>query len=263
MCQSIEDEKRAYLLHAKLDAYKRRIDIAFETAKKALIGAKNPALSFSSGKDSIVLLDIAVKAGFRGDLIFFKYGIATDIETPKENIELLKSYAERYGLNYHIIDCLGEVDCWEQCGRFILFPGTKEEKRIFNRTNMDFAKKSKEFCDEYGIDFLFIGMRKAESARRRAVLNKKGPIYAVKSRNSLTCCPLLDFTSNDIWAYIFSNNLPFLPIYNYPHIDRRENRNEITMLYNDWLIINGRIFHYKRMYPDFFSWIKSRWGEVV
>lgn len=262
MCQSVESDRYAYLLHAKLDPYKRRVDAATKTARTTLEAAKTPILSFSSGKDSVVLLDIAVKAGFHGDLLFFKYGVCTDVETPKENVDLLKYYAAKHGLKYHILDCLGEVDCWEQCSRFILFPETEEEKRIFNRTNMDFSKKSKEFCQQNGVDLQLIGMRKAESARRKVMLNKKGVIYTVKSRDSLTCCPLANLTSEDIWAYIFSNDLKYLSIYDYPYIDRRRNRDEITMLYNDALLRHGQIFHYKAMYPDFFAWLKNRWGEV-
>lgn len=262
MCQSVEKDRRAYLLHAKLDPYKRRVGAAIETARTALEVAKKPLLSFSAGKDSVVLLDIAVKAGFRGDLLFFKYGITTDIETPQENVDLLKYYATKCGLKYHILDCLGEVDCWEQCGRFILFPETAKEKQIFDRTNRDFSAKSEVFCRENGVDLQMIGMRKAESVRRKAVLNKKGPIYAVKSRESLTCCPLANLSSEDIWAYIFSNDLKYLSIYDYPYIDRRRNRDEITMLYNDELIRRGMIFHYKAMYPKFFSWLKNKWGDV-
>lgn len=262
MCQSIENDKKTYLLHARLEPYKRRANTAIETAKKALDGAKNPLLSFSAGKDSIVLLDIAIKAGFRGDILFFKYGICTDAETPTENVELLKYYAAKHGLKYHILDCLGEVDCWEECGRFILFPETAEEKRAFNRTNMDFSRKSEVFCRENCIDLQLIGMRKVESARRRAMLNKKGPIYTVKSRESVTCCPLANLTSEDIWAYIFENELKYLSCYDYPYIDRRRNRDEITLLYNDELIRRGLVFHYKQMYPEFFAWLKTRWGDV-
>lgn len=263
MPQSVERDKQTCLLHSKLLPYKRRVNAAIETAKAALDASSTPLLSFSAGKDSVVLLDIAVKAGFRGDLLFFKYGISTGIETPTENIELLKYYASKNGLKYHILDCMGEADCWEQCGRFILFPETSEEKRIFARTNRDFRLRSETFCRENGVDLQLIGMRKAESTRRKAMLNKKGQIYTVKSRESLTCCPLANLTSEDIWAYIFSNDLPYLSIYDYPHIDRRRNRDEITILYNDALIRHGQIFHYKQMYPEFFSWLKERWGDVV
>lgn len=255
-------DKQAYLLHAKLLPYRRRVDGAIKTAQEAIAQSKNPVLSFSSGKDSVVLLDIALKAGFRGDLLFFKYGICVDVETPAENIQLLKYYAEKHGMNYHVLDCLGEVDCWEQCGRFTLFPRSQEEKRIFQQTNYDYAKRAEEFCKKNGIDLQLIGMRKKESPRREIILNKKGLVYQTRSRRSVTCCPIGNLRDEDIWAYIFSNDLRYLSIYDYPFIDRRKIRNEITLLYSDGLIAQGLMYHYKQMYPDYFAWLKGRWGDI-
>lgn len=261
MCLS--DEKEMYLLLSKMCGYKSKVKKAKEILKEALKNSTNASLSFSSGKDSIVLLHLAVEAGFKGTLIFFKYGICTDIETPKENIELLKYYAELYGLKYQIIDCLGEVDCWEQIGKFAIFPMSDKEKSIFNKTNYDYVVKSKKFEEENNIDLSIIGMRKDESKKRKIILNKKGMIYHTKNRMSITCCPIANFTNDDIWAYIFSNSLKYLSIYDYPYIDRRFNRNEITMLYNDSIIRHGGIYHYKQMYPDFFTWLKKRWGDII
>lgn len=265
MClsNSVERDRQTYLLHAKLASYRRRIVKASKIVKTALADAQKPLLSFSAGKDSIVLLDIAYKAGFRGELLFFSYGICTGVETPAENIALLKRYADKYGLQYHILRCLGEADCWQQCGRFILQPETPEERAIFRRTNYDFAKQAENFCRSNGIDLQIIGMRKAESARRRAMLNTKGAIYQTQERASKTCCPLAGLTSADIWAYIFDNGLEYLPIYDYPYIDRREIRNEITLLYNDAIIRHGIAFHYKKMYPDFFGWLRREYGDVL
>lgn len=259
MCLS--DEKEMYLLLAKMQSHKKKVKKAKETIKLALSNASKTALSFSSGKDSVVLLDLAIKAGFDGTLIFFKYGICTDVETPQENINLLKYYANKHGLHYQILECFGEADCWEKCGRFTLYPKSENEKRIFYQTNYDFVKKSAQFEEENDIDLGIIGMRKDESKRRKIILNRNGAIYKTKGRKSITCCPLLNFSNDDIWAYIFSNNLKYLSIYDYPYIDRRVNRNEITMLYNDAIIRNGQIFHYQKMYPDFFAWLKNRWGD--
>lgn len=66
-------------------------------------------------------------------------------------------------------------------------------------------------------------------------------------------------TDDDIWAYIFSNHLEYLPVYDYPYLDRRKNRNEITMLYNSAILESGMLYHYQRMYPEFFAWLKERW----
>lgn len=257
------NEKNAFLLHAKLKNFQNKVRAAKEVISSALSEYTNPALSFSAGKDSIVLLDLAQKCGFKGRLIFFKYGICNDIETPKENIELLKRYADKFGLEYHILDCLGEVDCWEMCGRFTLFPESEEEKRIFKLTNYDYAKQYAEFEKRENIDLLFLGMRKKESRKREIMLNQKGVIYETKTRRAVCCCPLANFSDEDIWAYIFSNELEYLHIYDYPYLDRRRNRNEITLLYNDWLINSGMIYHYELMYPEFFAWLKKKYPEAV
>ena len=257
------NEKNAFLLHSKLKSFKNKVAKAQDIIYSALEMSKNAALSFSGGKDSVVLLDLAVKCGFEGKLEFFKYGICNDIETPKENIVLLQKYAKKHNLEYYILDCLGEVDCWEECGRFILFPESEKEKKIFNKTNYDYVKQNLRFAEEYGIDMQFIGMRKKESRKREIMLKKNGYIYAAKGRSALTCCPLANFNNEDIWAYIFSNDLEYLSIYDYPYIDRRVNRNEITLLYNDWLISSGMIYHYALMYPYYFNWLKNRYPDAV
>ena len=260
---SLSDDKKTYLLHSKMNGYRKKVEKSKEILKKALQQSKNATLSFSAGKDSIVLLDLAVKCGFSGKLVFFKYGICTDIETPKENVDLMIRYAEKYKLQYKILSCLGEVDCWEKCGRFLFRPETKQEKKIFNLTNYDFSKKSNEFEKQNKTDLTIIGMRKEESKTRKMMLNKKGAIYETKNRESKTCCPLADFTNEDIWAYIFSENLEYLKIYDYEYLDRKFIRNEVTLLYNEAILRNGIIFHYKKMYPYYFSWIAKKYGDIA
>lgn len=257
------DDERMYLLHSKMQGFKKRIEKAKKILKIALNQAKNPTLSFSAGKDSIVLLDMAIKCGFKGKIVFFKYGICNDIETPKENIKLLEYYTQKYDLQYEILNCLGEVDCWEMCNGFILRPETKEQKRIFNKTNYDFIEKSKMFDKLNHTDLSIIGMRKAESKNRQLILNMKGEIYITKYRGLITCCPLAGLTNEDIWAYIFLNRLKYLKIYDYEYIDRRYIRNEITLLYNDSILRNGMIFHYKQMYKDYFNWLTLKYGNIL
>jgi len=258
MCQSTDKEQ--YLLLSKLQSFKRKVDRATDICKTALANSNNASLSFSGGKDSVVMLDIAYNAGFRGDLMFFKYGLCTDMDTPQENIDMLLNSAARYGLTYTVVDCMSEVDCWDMCGRFFIKPETPEEKRIYNLTIYDFVKKSQEYEARNNIDLNFIGMCKDESRIRQITLSKKGAIYKTKSRQATTCCPLIYFTAKDVWAYIFSRNLPYLSIYDYAYIDRCKNRNEITIMYNDAIIENGMMWHYKQMYPDYFMWLEERWG---
>lgn len=70
-----------------------------------------------------------------------------------------------------------------------------------------YMKTTAEFERTNNIDLSIIGMRKDESKNRRFVLNKRGAIYRTQNRESITCCPLMNFSDEDIWAYIFNNNL--------------------------------------------------------
>ncbi len=257
------EEQEAYKLKAGLNGFKRKEDKALGILSDVIQQANRPALSFSGGKDSVVLLDMAVRAGFKGELVFFRYGKPETHETPEENIDLLKYYSSLCNLDYTVLDCLGETDCWELCERFTLFPQDEREKKIFRITNNDFREKVKVHEEERGTDLQIIGMRKQESRNRRIMLTVKGPVYSTKQRQALTCCPLVDFSDEDIWAYIFSRGLKYLSIYDYPFIDRRKNRNEVTLLYNDAVVRHGGMFHFKRMYPEYFGYIRQRWGDVV
>lgn len=71
------NEKNAFLLHAKLKAFQEKVFNAQKTIDEALAKSTNTALSFSGGKDSIVLLDLAVKSGFNGKIIFLSMEFAT------------------------------------------------------------------------------------------------------------------------------------------------------------------------------------------
>ena len=55
-----------------------------------------------------------------------------------------------------------------------------------------------------------LGIRRAESQRR-----KDRPIFGESTRQKGTffCCPIVDWTSADVWDYIKSRNLPYCSLY--------------------------------------------------
>jgi 3'-phosphoadenosine 5'-phosphosulfate sulfotransferase (PAPS reductase)/FAD synthetase len=57
---------------------------------------------------------------------------------------------------------------------------------------------------KYGIDYVFLGMKKADSMNRRLMLNKMEFPY---EKNGM-CYPLADFTQRDILAYMRQKGLP-------------------------------------------------------
>jgi len=268
MCRSAEKDRQLYELYGKLNTYKYRVTRALQICADALKNSARPLTSFSGGKDSIVMLDIAVKAGFKGELMFFQYGYEYD-ETPPETYEILAYYAAKHGLKVNFVKCLSEFDCWHTAGRFFLFPETDEERKLVEKCDRDYVQKAKRFQEEYGCDLLFIGMRKKESRARRIMLSKNRRTehgdytYDSAARTCLTCCPIAEFTGADIWAHIFINCLAYPSFYDYPYVSREVLRNEPTLLCNDAIIRHGNIDVFKAVFPDYIGEIKRRYPDAA
>lgn len=255
-----EDEREMYLLHSKTKGYKRRIEEAMQTAQKAIkeIGG-NHALSYSGGKDSTVMLDICLKAGFKGDLMQFFY---SEYENSQMNLEMADNMSEKYRLKLYRIKCYSSKEAWDEAGRFFAVPSNDLEKSLARKVSADFGKQSKKISQENGYNLHFIGMRKAESRQRRMTLGSRGLTYYTKTRNAFTCCPIGKLTDDDIWAYIVSNNLPYISCYDNPLFDRRKIRNELTYFCTRKAVFQGVVETYKFIYPEIFSELRKNYPET-
>ena len=60
-----------------------------------------------------------------------------------------------------------------------------------------------------GYDGAFVGLRAEESRARRVLLHSRGPLFWNARRHSWQCCPLRDWTTQDIWAYIQAWDVPY------------------------------------------------------
>ena len=256
----VEDEREMYLLHSETKGYKRRIEEAMQIAQKAIKEIDgNHALSYSGGKDSNVMLDICLKAGFKGDLIQFFY---SEYENPKMNLDMANAMSDKYGLNLYRLKCYSSKEAWDEAGRFFVVPASDLEKKLVRMVSTDFGKQSNKISRENGYNLHFIGMRKAESRQRRMTLGSRGLTYYAKTRNGFTCCPIGKLTDDDIWAYIISNNLPYIPCYDNPLFDRRKIRNELTYFCTRKAVFQGVVETYKFIYPEIFSELRKNYPET-
>lgn len=255
-----EDEREMYFLHSRTKGYKHRIEEAIQTAQKAIkeIGG-NHALSYSGGKDSTVMLDICLRAGFKGELIQFFY---SEFENPKMNLEMAGMIAEKIGLNLHRLKCYSSKEAWNEAGRFYVVPSNDLEKRLVRKVSEDFGKQSNKISKENGYKLHFIGMRKAESKQRRMTLGSRGLTYYAKTREAVTCCPIGKLIDDDIWAYIICNNLPYISCYDNPLFDRRKIRNELTYFCTRNAVFQGVVETYKFIYPEIFAELRANYPET-
>lgn len=182
------------------------------------------ACSCSGGKDSTALLDLCVRAGWHGPVFFFVCA-----ETPQENVALVRGLVDRYHLPLHSFTVPGAWDVYEEVGHFFAYPTTEEERRATNAMLRGYKRVADEEATQAGYTGLFWGMRMPESPQRGMALARKGACYRVLNRTTWTCNPLIHWTARDVWAYLVSNDLPWLERYD-TAADRERERSEVTWL---------------------------------
>ena len=62
-----------------------------------------------------------------------------------------------------------------------------------------------------GFDAVFLGLRRAESLRRGAVLDGRGPIEQMGGLAYIN--PIIDWSDDDVWDYIMVSGLDYSPVY--------------------------------------------------
>lgn len=215
-------------LHARLPAHKRAVDRAVARVKEAL--ALHPgewAVCASGGKDSTALIGVAVAAGWKGPVFHFTYR-----ETPQQNTEQVSLVADLYGLQVDKVIVPGAFDIFDELG---FFPTPETEEQIKATARMDRAYKhaASKHQKMRGWAGIMMGMRTEESQRRRLMLISKGHLYSVEDRPCMTCCPLMDWSSRDVWGFISSHGLPYLRRYDEGDRTSQSSRSEEIWLAMD------------------------------
>jgi len=145
-------------------------------------------LAFSGGKDSVVIYDIAVKAGVKFDAHYCVSPI-----DPPQIYQFIKEYYPDVQWDYHakgfwrIVDDKGlPLRHVRWCCQVIKEAGGKER-------------------------FVVVGNRSVEGTiRRNQAYIERGRI---KKQNKTFVRPILNFTDYDVWQYIRENNLSYCSLY--------------------------------------------------
>lgn len=255
MCRSVE----YYLLHAKMLQFQNKVAKAKEVIKKATEKGGEWIISFSGGKDSSVMLDLIYSCGYKFPLQFFYY---SPYETPEATVEIAKKFSVKYDMPLNIVKVYSCAEAWEEAGRFFCIPQNEKEKLLVRKTSTDFRKKSAAIIKNKNACGVFVGMRKDESKIRRMAISMHGKLYFAKDRHAWCCTPIADFSADDIWAYIFKYNLPYLSVYDNPMYDRERIRNELTYMCCGKGMYNGILESYWVLYPEIMRELQARWGDV-
>lgn len=183
-------ERDAFLAHATLPTFKRKVEKAKEIIREALAIAPS-YVAVSWGKDSVVMLHLV--QSICPDILAFHYGSIESATGLVSNFpEVIATYRSKFPTNYQELIALPE---WA-------FTTDTVRDRIQATIDPKFK-------------VALVGVRAEESKYRRMAINQYGVIHQYKSDGLWRCFPLAYWQTVDIWAYTCNHDLPFLDAYQY------------------------------------------------
>jgi len=181
----------------------------------------NPVMLYSIGKDSAVMLHLALKAFFPSKLPFPVLHVDTNWKF-KEMIEFRSTIVDRYGLDLIVHQNQEGLDM--NINPFI--HGSAKHTDIMKTQGL------KQALDKHGFDAAFGGARRDEeksrakeriysfrdSKHRWDPKNQRPELWnlyngKVNQGESIRVFPLSNWTELDIWQYIHMEDIPLVPLY--------------------------------------------------
>lgn len=189
--------------------------------REAVAESENPVMLYSIGKDSSVMLHLALKAFYPGKPPFPLMHVDTTWKF-KDMIEFRDRRVKELGLD--LIVYINEEGVKQNINPFI--HGSKVHTDIMK------TEALKQALDKYKFDVVFGGARRDEEKSRakervfsfRDEKHRWDPknqrpelwnIYncKIKKGESIRVFPLSNWTELDVWLYIYLENIPVVPLY--------------------------------------------------
>lgn len=215
-------ERAGYIAHSLSKGYQNKL-----AKTKALISSHpDYAVSASWGKDSGVMLHIAAQV--HRDLLV----VNGRFNNPNERVvdsdkvrDVMFARDDMSSVEYIEIEVMGEWEMFEMAGEAFTTPITDDHKKAFKAWQDDFTNKMTDAVVSRGRAGTFVGLRQDESNNRRMNIAMRGDDYT-KADGSRICLPIARWSGLDIWAYIVTHDLPYLPFYDNSIFGRERARSE-------------------------------------
>lgn len=189
-------------LHAESRQFARRLDRARDYVAEALSACHKPYVSVSGGKDSVAMLGVVAEVCRKYRREITAWAHVSDASFPG-TIETIRSACEIAGVPLVLDE--SPVSAWSVIG-------TQSQKR-FGKEGFFFSA-IRNWLKESGCDLAFVGVRAAESKRRRKAAKAHGHLFDTKvPAPHKQCHPLQWWSVEDVAAAIHYYGMPIHPIY--------------------------------------------------
>jgi sulfate adenylyltransferase subunit 2 len=222
---------------------------AIHIMREVAAEAENPVMLYSVGKDSAVMLHLAMKAFYPSKPPFPLMHVDTTWKF-KEMIKFRDETAARLGLD--LIVHINKEGVEQGIGPFT--HGSQVHTDIMKTQGL------KQALDKYGFDAAFGGARRDEEKSRakerifsfRSAGHRWDPknqrpelwnIYntRINKGESIRVFPISNWTELDVWQYIYRENIPIVPLYFAAKRPVVKRDGVLIMVDDDRIPLNGEI----------------------
>jgi sulfate adenylyltransferase subunit 2 len=206
----------------KLPAHLKRLEAeSIEIIREVVAEFRNPVMLYSIGKDSSVMLHLAIKAFYPSPLPFPLLHVDTTWKF-REMIQFRDETAKRLNLNLIVYVNQAGVDA----GVNPFTSGSAVHTHVMKTEGL------KQALDKYQFDAAFGGARRDEekSRAKERIFSFRSKAHAWDPRNqrpelwnlfntrirqgeSIRVFPLSNWTELDVWTYVQLEKIPVVPLY--------------------------------------------------
>lgn len=244
-----EREKERFLLHARLRAFRHRIEQAEGIARSWLMRCRRPVIAVSGGKDSTVMLDVVRR-------------LRPDAPALFSDDEWLLPETEAYIAtipNLHRIAATIMHTEWFWSwvdGPEGLRPNTEWVEAERNDGSGTWMRL-------HGYDGVAVGLREEENSYRRVHIRAMGACFLAQGKGIWQAYPVAWLSTTDIWAYIISRGIVYNRAYDrLSEIGVPIEQQRIGPLANRRVIGYGQLAILRRGWPELFNRFAAEFPEA-